>query len=673
MALLEQQVGGRDAEVLRLRLVVMMWTVGLAILLLVGRLYALQIRRGAELTSKGRRNFVQQVTVPHDRGIIYDRYGRILVDNRPSLDLQVTPAFLGRPAAAQQTLAALAELVGLAPEEAARLCLLIAQRRGIDRFVPVTLRRDLSPEQVEAVEAERSLLRIDGVDIAEGRRRTYHYGALAAHALGYVGEIDAANLAEERGRGNPLHYELGDMQGREGIERTFEAHLRGIDGRQKIIVDAKGRRQKLPELDALMGEQAHVQPVPGHNLYLTLDLELQRLAEASFREHGVAGSVVALDPRTGALLALASLPSYDVNFVSGTLSRQVKERLDADPLKPWINRSIAGQYAPGSTFKPVTALAALAAHVVQTSEHVGCPGYYKLGRHVWRCWKEHGHGALDLHEAMKRSCDTFFYTLGGRIGLDPIAAMAQRLGLGRRTGILLRGEQPGNNPTEAFHNRVDATTGGYQRGMSINSAIGQGSTLVTPLQLATAYGALAQGGQAFVPQLVDRIETADLRITERRWLDDRLHVQVRGEPPVQTQTLTPQPLGDEQINAAHVQRVRQALVAVSSEPGGTGYWRRSRRGSMAGKTGTAQVVRLGRERLHDWQTDYIERDHAWFAGYAPANDPEIAVVVLNEHGGHGGPAAMPVAVALIDAYFDLKAGRQLPPLGHAGAAQARAP
>jgi penicillin-binding protein 2 len=657
MALVEQ-VGGRDAEPLRLRLYLVMWGVGAAIVLLIFRLYALQIRRGEELVSKGRRNFVQQLTVPHDRGIIYDRHGRILVDNRPSLDLQIIPAFLGRPAAAQLTLTHLGRLLNLAAEDTARLTATLAQRRGLDRFVPIIVRRDLTPEEVEGVEQERSLLRIDGVDIVEGRRRTYHYGSLAAHVLGYVSEIDAPSLEQERGRGNPLAYDLGNMVGREGIERSYEVQLRGVDGRQKVIVDAKGRRQKLPELDALMGGTAHVQPVPGHNVYLTLDLELQVRAEAAFKEHGIAGSVVALDPRSGALLSLVSLPAYDVNFVSGISSRQTKGGLDADPLKPWINRSIAGQYAPGSTFKPVTALAALGARVAAPHERIGCPGYYKLGRHVWRCWKEHGHGALGMHEAMKRSCDTFFYTIGGRTGLDPIAKMARQLGLGSRTGIALRGEQPGNAPTEAFHNRVDASTGGYQRGMSINTAIGQGSTLVTPLQLAITYSALAHGTQAFVPQLVDRIESADFRTTESLLAGDQVLTRVHGEPPVPIYALDPQVLTQLEVPPAHMDVVRQSLQAVSSEPGGTGYGRRSRRVSMAGKTGTAQVVRLGRERLRDWQTDYVERDHAWFAGYAPAKDPEIVVVVLNEHGGHGGPAAMPVAVAVIDAYFDLKAGRQ---------------
>jgi penicillin-binding protein 2 len=382
--------------------------------------------------------------------------------------------------------------------------------------------------------------------------------------------------------------------------------------------------------------------------------------------------------------------------VSGSFSREVKDTLDNDPLKPWINRSIAGQYAPGSTFKPVTALAALGLQGAVAQEKVVCPGYYKMGRHVWRCWKESGHGPMDLHDAMKQSCDTFFYTMGGRTGIDPIAQMARLLSFGMRTGIALRGEQPGNVPDEAFHNRVDASTGGYQRGMAINTSIGQGSLLVTPLQLATAYAAIANGRAVFTPQLVERIETADLRTTRRfvptgsstepdqaqagsiqagqaqtgsdgvpRLLaaDPTAFVpstqtEIRGEGPNVTSQFVPKVGVELAIAADSMQQVRQGLQAVTQEPGGTGYWRRSKKVTMAGKTGTAQVVRLGRERLKDWQTEYAERDHAWFVAYAPAIDPEIVVAVLNEHGGHGGSAAMPIAVSVIDAFFELKAARR---------------
>lgn len=666
----------------RPRLLLAMWLVGLAVVLLISRLYALQILRGEELTSKGRRNFVQQIQVPHDRGIIYDRYGRILVDNRPSLDLQVTPAFLGKRANARETLKHLAGLLGLSPEELTKVTDTIESRTGLERFRPVYVRRDLDPAEVDAIEGERSLFMLDGADIVEGRRRTYHYGTLAAHVLGFVNEIDAGALEAERARGNPEHYDLGDTIGREGIERTYQKDLRGVDGTEKVVVDAKGRRQDTSYVDLLLGEQRRVEPTPGHNVFLTIDLDLQQRAEESFTER--AGSIVALDPRTGAILAMVSMPGYDPNLASGAMAKAEKDRLDNDPLKPWINRSIQGQYAPGSTFKVVTALAALQSRVTGPHEKIACPGFYKMGRHVWRCWRDAGHGMIDIRDAIKLSCDTYFYTVGGRMGINTIAEMARTLSFGARTGIPLRGEQPGLVPDEAFHNRVDAATGGYQRGMAINTSIGQGSLLVTPLQLATAYAAIANGHSVYVPQLVDRVETADFRVTRRflpqtKFLNEAavdadgvplllsrnpgvmtppVQSEVRGDGPTRTSSLEPRANSTLQLAPEQLQMVRDGLAAVTSEAGGTAYSKRSRRVTMAGKTGTAQVVRIGRDRIKAQDMDYFERDHAWFVAYAPIEDPEIVVAVLSEHAGHGGTASGPIATAVIDYFFELKETRQ---------------
>jgi penicillin-binding protein 2 len=673
--------GRQITRAFRGRLLAAMWLVGLAMVLLLSRLYTLQVLRGEELSHKGRRNFVNQVQVPHDRGIIYDRNGRILVDNRPSLNLQVTPAFLGRRPAAQETLRHLAQLVQLTPEELARVSDQVASRSGLDRFRPVTVRRDLDPEQVEAIDAERGVFLLDGVDIAEGRRRTYHYGSLAAHLLGHVSEIDARGLDAERARGNPNHYDLGDFIGRDGIESTHEAALRGIDGAEKVVVDAKGRRQQAGYIEALLGAKRRVEPTPGHNVYLTLDLDLQLRAEESFARRGRAGSVVALDPRTGAILVLASLPAYDANLVSGSFTKEEKDRLDQDPLHPWLNRAIAGQYVPGSTFKVVTALAGIKAHAAAKNEHIFCPGHYKMGRHVWRCHRDAGHGPMTLRDALKVSCDTYFYTLAGRMGIDPIADMARLLSFGARTGIALRGEQPGIVPDEAWHNRVDAATGGYQKGMAINTSIGQGSLVVTPLQLATAYAAVGQGRQVFVPQLVHRIESADLRVTKRylpgapgqpgaavpplltddpraAWATSG--TEVSGEPPVLVQGFAPSTLAALDVPTDDLAQVRAGLEAAAGEAGGTAFRARSAQVSMAAKTGTAQVVRLGSKRLKQADVDYFERDHAWFVGYAPAQNPEIVVAVINEHAGHGGSASAPIAVDVIDAYFNLKNKRTAP-------------
>ena len=670
---------------LRPRFVVVMVILTVAFVIVVSRLYTLQVVRGEELADKGEHNFVQPVVVPHDRGIIYDRYGRIIVDNRPSLDLEVTPAFLGRRPEAESTLTRIAQMLQLDDTELARVKQLVFRIKAGDRFLPIVIHRDLDPGQVEAIEAERSVFLLDGVDIVEGRRRTYRYGATAAHLLGYVNEIDPDALEAERKKGNPKKYKLGDAIGRSGVERTYEDELRGVDGFEKVVVDAKGRRQHGEFFEQLLGDTRRVEPTPGHNIYLTIDLELQQRAEAAF--HGQAGAVVAMDPNNGAILAYVSLPSYDPNLVSGALAKDVKERLDNDPLKPWLNRPIQGQYAPGSTFKIVTAMAALRNKATSPKEQVRCPGHFNMGNHVWRCHKDSGHGAVDLHDALMVSCDVYFYTMGARMGINALADMARQLGYGQKSGIDLPDEKPGIVPDEDFHNRVDAKTGGYQRGMVVNTAIGQGALMVTPLQQAISYSVVANGGTVFKPQIVERIESADFRVVHRflpqatAWRnngdlghmfegaplsDDGMHSvealrslvreEVVGDTPTLLQPFAAQVVRTFKFAPGELDAIQKGLGAVMSDPRGTGYWRRSKLVSMAGKTGTAQVVHIGRERLKLDAMEYFQRDHAWFAAYAPAEAPELVVAVLNEHSGHGGTEAEPIAVAIIDAYLELKHG-----------------
>lgn len=688
MALAQPDSTGRAAvRGLRPRFLSAAGIVGLAYVVIVGRLFSLQILRGEEFASKGERNFVQDLRVPHDRGIIYDRYGQIVVDNRPALDVQVTPAFLGKGQQAQDTLQQLAALVQLDADELGRVKAAIRKARGLDRFKPVLVKHDLTPQQVEAVEAERSVFHLDGVDIIEGRKRNYPFGTIAAHLLGYVNEIDPETLDAERKRNNPRNYQLGDLIGRAGVERTYEVDLRGEDGFDKTVVDSKGRRQSGAYVEQLLGQDRRVLPKPGHNLYLTIDLDLQQRAQTAF--HGKAGAVVALDPNNGAVLTLVSVPAYDPNSTSGAMGKDEKAALDTDPLKPWLDRTIQGQYAPGSTFKVVTAIAALRAKATTPSERVYCPGFFRLGNRVWRCHKDTGHGWVNLKEAIKVSCDTYFYTMGERVGINELAKTARLLTFGLHTGIPLADEKTGIVPDEEYHNRVDAKTGGYQRGMVINTAIGQGAVLVTPLQQALAYAVIANGGTVWKPQIVDHVESADFRVTRRylpqaeRWLADPsapaaldgsplsqqgqhavealasfVHEEVGGLAPELERSWSPLLAQQLLLGKLELGELQRGLFAAVSEPGGTGYWHRSKLVSMAGKTGTAQVVRLGRERQKVDEMEYFQRDHAWFVAYAPAEKPEIVVAVLNEHSGHGGTEAAPIAVAVIDAFFELRQQRR---------------
>lgn len=678
---LSNPVTNREVEAAGTRLQVLTWIAGVAFLGLVIRLYVLQIVRGEELSIRGQRNFVQEIIIPHDRGIVYDRYGRILVDNRPSLDVQVTPAFLGKKAEARESLTRLVDRLGLRHEDLMKMIQTVEARRRSEKFVPVIVARDLNPEQVEAIEEDRALFLLNGIEVIEGRKRFYPLGNVAAHLLGYVNEIDAAELKVERQNGNPRNYKLGDEVGRGGVEKTHEGELRGRDGFEQIVVDAKGRRLDETASHQLLPFERRVDPEPGHNVFLTIDVDLQQATDRAF--DGKAGAVVVVDVKTGEVLTYASYPAFDPNLLGSVNAKDAKNRLDNDPLKPWLNRPIQGQYAPGSTFKVVTALAALQEKVTGYAEKVRCPGYYKMGNHVWRCHKDSGHGLVDLVDAIKVSCDTFFYTMAGRMGIEPIAKSARLLGLGRRSSIALSSEAAGIVPDEAFHNRVEQASGGYQKGMAINTAIGQGSLLVTPLQMAVMYAALANGGNVYAPQIVERVETADFRVT-RQFLSSSMdefaevwqkfatesdgvvsalsdsqtfQESVEGESPVVTQNFAPRlhnavPMTKEMLQALHA-----GLAAVVNDAGGTAYYRRSRNVVVAGKTGTAQVVRLGRERLEVEEMSYFERDHAWFVGYAPADDPKIAIAVLNEHSGHGGSKAAPIAMAVIDAYFNLEANR----------------
>ena len=628
---------------------------------LMARLYVLQVKRGDEFANMGEANFIKSQRVKHDRGMILDRHGAILVDNRPAMNVEVTPYFLGKREEAEETLDELFDLLELDQELGRELRADIFKQRGLSRFSPIEIKRDVTWETVERIEARRSILRLNGVEIVEDKRRTYPYGTLAAHVLGYVNEIDRSRLNRAKREGNELGYIRGDAIGRAGIERIHERELRGRDGSRQIAVDAKGlRRQRQKWLSDIEG-LPFKDPDAGYNVVLTIDKDLQAAAEEAF--DGAAGAVVAMDPNTGAILAMVSTPAFDPNVVTGAMGKDAKQALDENILKPWLNRPIQGLYAPGSTFKVITALAALEEGITTPQEQVFCPGYYRLGRRNWRCHKDSGHGHVDLKDALKLSCDTWFYQMADRMGINPIAEMGTKFGVGVASGLELPGEKRGLMPDEAFHDRVEKSTGGYQRGMALNTSIGQGSVLMHPLQLAVVYAALVNGGRIIEPRIVERIETADKRVerfalaqvkAESEERSDAVERFVEGQGPEVVKVFESKVDRFLDLPEASYQSVRDGLIAVTNEPGGTAYWRKSKVVPMAGKTGTAQVIRLGTKRLSAEETAYFERDHAWFASYAPIENPELVVVVVNEHSGHGGSKAAPIATKVIDAWDQLK-------------------
>ena len=597
-----------------------------AMLVLVVRLYQLQIVRGDEYLAQSLSNFRKSLPVPADRGIIKDRGGRVLVDNRPSFDVYLTPAYCtGKEK--DEVMSRLATLLNMPPEDVERMHheyarAQAAPRDQLETSKPYLVELDIPRDQVDVIEAHRNELSC--IDMIPSPHRNYRYGPSLGQVLGYMSEVTPEEVESHD------DYRRGQTIGRRGIERRWEAQLRGTEGREAIAVDAKGRRldEQMNEL-LIPPEERFVAAKPGNNLVLSLDSRLQEQVEKAFTCQ--AGGVIAMEAQTGFILAMISRPSFDPNQMSGRISRAEMARLFSDPLKPMIDRVMNENYHPGSTFKPVVALAALEKGTLTANSIIGCNGGYTLGGHRWRCDKVSGHGPLNLRSALKVSCDAFFYALGDRTGLDPIADMAHRLGYGQPTGLDLGREIPGVIPDSQW---LIKTQGGYSKGHAINASIGQGEVNVTPLQQAVAYAAIGNGGTVLRPQILRRIESPDGKLV---------------------QEFAPQIVSHLNVKPANLALVQAGLTAVVNEPGGTGYRSRLTDVIFAGKTGTAQVASLGKKQnLKTEQQAYLSRDDAWFAAFAPAVNPEIAVIVLGEHCGWGAEASAPVASKIIEAYFQLK-------------------
>jgi penicillin-binding protein 2 len=580
--------------------------------LLIARLFYLQVLEGDRFRVSAERNSVRTHRLEAPRGILFDARGRILADSRPSFDLLVVPH---ETRDLDRTLSRVARLAGLdVPAMHAR----VGERPvGRRRFQALRVAHDLDRDAL--VRLESWLWSLDGVLTQVTPVRSYLHGALAAHVLGALGEISARQLESRDFAG----YRRGDVIGKRGVEALFDRQLRGRPGGVNVLVDAHGR--ELERLD-------EVEPEPGHNVVLTLDLRLQLAAEEALRETERSGAVVALEPQTGRVRALVSQPAFDPNPFAIGIDHASWQALVDDPLKPLQNRALTGQYPPGSTYKVVTAIAGLEEGVIDPLQTTYCAGSYRLGRRRYRCWRRGGHGDVDLHRAIVESCDVYFYQAARAVGVDRLAYYARALGLGQPVGIDLGGEAAGLVPTSAWKERRFGEV--WVAGETLSIGIGQGFNLWTPLQLAHAYAAIATGGERWRPFVVERVHTPDGRIVERRG---------------------PEELGEVAVSAATLERVRRALRGVVHDERGTGWAMRRLPGDVeaAGKTGTAQVVALEAEPIEDEESVPIERrDHAWFVTYVPAAEPRLVVAVLVEHGGHGGSAAAPIARRVVEAFLE---------------------
>jgi penicillin-binding protein 2 len=601
-----------------------------ALLVIVVRLYQLQILRGDDYTLQASANFRKSLPVPADRGLIKDRRGRALVENRPSFDVFMTPAFC-KGKDRDEVIARLKEYLKLTPEDVERIKADYQKswlnKDKLDRFRPFLVDLDIERDLVDVLESHKT--EMSCIDLRPQPHRVYRAHASLGHVLGYMSEVTPDEMDEHS------EYRHGQTIGRRGLERRWERELRGSDGKEVFAVDAKGRELDKDTRESLIPESERlVGATPGNNIVLSIDERLQEAADAAFP--GRAGAVVVMEAKTGFILAMVSRPSFDPNKMSGRISRNELALVNNDPLKPMLNRVMNENYHPGSTFKVVTSLAGLESGVIGPGNTIFCNGGYTMGNHRWRCDKPDGHGALNIEKALQFSCDVFYYAVGDKAGLDALSIMAHRLGFGQPTGLDLGREITGIIPDS----KSITPEAGSARAQAINAAIGQGEVNVTPLQQAVAYAAIANGGNVFKPQIIRRIEAPDGRVLRTF------------QPELDLANGNGGKLG---VKESSLAAVRAGLVAVVNEPGGTAYRTRLQDIKLAGKTGTAQVMKLGQKQKLDPTTqEFLSRDHAWFASFAPADDPEIVVVVLNEHGGWGAEAAAPAAARVTYSYFRLK-------------------
>ncbi len=594
------------APELRRRAVLLYAILSIAFLGLGARLIYLQILRGERYTFLSENNRIRLKRVPGTRGMVLDRFGQLLVDSRPSFDLFFVPEDSDAP---ESTLRLLARYLKWDESEVLKT---YEDNKSRAAFDEITLGRDVEWSTIVAVETHQ--LDLPGVTLRARPRRNYADGQAAAHVLGYLGEINQKQLKTFKEQG----YGIGDEIGQYGLERRWEEVLHGQSGGQQVEVDALGRRVRVLH---------EVTDVPGYTVHLTLDRRLQQTAFEAL--NGKQGTIVAIDVSNGAILAMASTPAFDPNNFARGIKSDEWRALIQDRLRPLSNRSTQGQYPPGSTFKIIMSIAALEEGVINPEASISDPGYFPFGNRSFRDWKVGGHGAVNFHRAIVISCDTYFYQLGPKLGIDRIAKWARAFGLGEKSGIALDDERGGTIPDTAW--KMKRYRQPWFPGETVSVAIGQGYVTVTPLQLANMMAAVANGGKLFRPRIVSKVESVD-----------GTTVHEYGPELIRTIPLKPDTL----------KRLHAALADVVKV--GTGGMARSPLVEIAGKTGTAQVVEMKGGYVKAEQLTYFNRDHAWFVSYAPVDDPQIAIAVLVEHGGHGGDAAAPMAKKVFEKFIEIQ-------------------
>ncbi len=579
------------------------------------RLWYLQIVEGEYYSRKSHDNRIRNRRIRALRGIITDRNGKILADNSLGFNLQIIPENIAKDEIEELAALIAAQVEGLNPATVVKL---YSQCSTYTRHRPLTLKKNLSADELARLEARK--YELPGVIIETEPLRDYPYDEICSHIIGYLGFINDRELKLDA----YSSYARDDLVGRTGIESRYQNKLRGQDGLRQVVVNARGR-----ELEAFTVKPA----IPGNSLKLTIDIDLQEFAFAAMGDQ--VGSIVAIDPNNGEILALVSTPSFSNNLFSTRIRPDDWRRINGDPLHPLQNRAIQGCYPPGSTIKPLIAAVTLTDRLISVNTEFFCNGSLNLGQTNFRCWNRYGHGKVKLAKAIRESCDVYFYNLATRVSIDRIAAFGNRFGLGIKSGIELPGERYGLMPSSSW--KLKNVHDQWYTGDTLSVCIGQGYLIATPLQIAAMYSVFANSGTYFRPHLI-KVENPDNNAGGRNPAVAKDYAGVKID-----------------IRDQDMQAIRQALLMVVNNRRGTGYRSRLRtkKWQMAGKTGTAQVVKQELKTLKKVsETPWRYRDHAWFAAFAPFNHPKIAIAVMVEHGGHGGSTAAPIARKVIEFYLN---------------------
>lgn len=581
------------------------------------RLWYLQIFKGELYEKFSNQNRLRKEVIPAPRGMIYSRNGVRLVDNIPRFDAIVTRQFLQDK---EKTLERVSEILDMSVADIKKI---IRKNSFQATYRPIIIKKNISQEEVAKIETENASL--PGISVNTFISREYIDKNVGAHVLGYISEISKEQLPRYRKR-DDIDYGLGDFIGQFGIEERLDKTLRGSNGFEYVEVDALGRKKKNMGLFRGIEDQP---ARPGKNLKLTIDRDMQNVAYEALE--GKSGSLVALDVHSGEILSMISTPAFDPSQFSRGLTAEYWKSLITNEEKPMGDRSIQNHFSPGSTFKPFTAITALEEGIIDPDTKLRCHGSMRLGRRVYRSWKRYGSEKVDVADALKHSCNIFFYKTAVDMNIDSLAKYAKMFGFGKRTGIALPREVSGLIPTQEWKKRTKGEE--WQQGETLSCAIGQSYVLTSTLQLANAYAALATKGKLYKPFIVKQV------------LDQQNRV---------VQNFEPELLNEIELKESTWKAVREGLYKVVNSPKGTAWWRRGLGNQMAGKTGTSQVVRAQTtEDLYAKcsEKEYKYRHHGVFVAFAPFDNPKIAVAALVEHGCGGSSAAAPVVEKVVNTYM----------------------